>query len=634
MPIETSAEDGIPIDESTFPDDFFRSYVAENFDLDGSETLSSEEILAVKKISFPNYTSYHTMPLCESLEGIQIFTELEYLDCSGNKLSGEVDLSGLSKLVYLDCCSNYNEDKGLYISSLYLAGDTSLQELYCYNNILTELELSDCASSLTVLNCENNILTELDVSDCTNLITLYCGVNALTTLDVSGLSKLNWLSCNDGGLDELILGDNDSMTVLKCDGNNLTELDLRACPNLKTLTTEGYQLYGLDVSGLKDLQTLDCSYNNLGSLDLSNNPELYHLECDGTGLTELDITNNPEITNLDCSCNSLTELDLNSQETIRTINLSGQELSVTAFASDDKLAVSLEGLVKPENIENVTPDNPDVTLEGNCLIIPDAAADEVVYNYETKFGDMDVHLYIEDTVEINPDISSCAVMLSPESFVYDGTGHLPEITVMDGERILTEGIDYTVAYPENMDNTNAGDIEFSIIGKGFYTGEKDCTFTIKAAEIEDMTGVTIELSEDSYTYDGEAKTPAVTVMLADGTTLEEGTDYTVDYKGNTKAGTATVIVEFMGNYSGTETLSFTIEAVETETETNTDTGTESEVEAETEAETETENISALKADAVKTGDTTPAAFLAWLVVSSGFCFALLLLQRRKHDQER
>ena len=53
--------------------------------------------------------------------------------------------------------------------------------------------------------------------------------------------------------------------------------------------------------------------------------------------------------------------------------------------------------------------------------------------------------------------------------------------------------------------------------------------------------------------------PSVTVK--DGsTTLTSGTDYTVSYSNNTNAGTATVTVTGKGNYTGTKTASFTINA--------------------------------------------------------------------------
>lgn len=67
----------------------------------------------------------------------------------------------------------------------------------------------------------------------------------------------------------------------------------------------------------------------------------------------------------------------------------------------------------------------------------------------------------------------------------------------------------------------------------------------------------ISLSSNSYTYDGKAKTPTVTVKN-DVATLLEDTDYTVKYTNNINAGTATVTVTGIGNYTGTMTKNFTI----------------------------------------------------------------------------
>ena len=61
----------------------------------------------------------------------------------------------------------------------------------------------------------------------------------------------------------------------------------------------------------------------------------------------------------------------------------------------------------------------------------------------------------------------------------------------------------------------------------------------------------------AQTYTGEAIEPTVTVQ--DGvTTLTRGTDYTVAYSNNVNAGTATVTVTGMGDYSGTASKTFTI----------------------------------------------------------------------------
>lgn len=62
-------------------------------------------------------------------------------------------------------------------------------------------------------------------------------------------------------------------------------------------------------------------------------------------------------------------------------------------------------------------------------------------------------------------------------------------------------------------------------------------------------------------YAGKAITPSVTVIL-NGKKLKKGTDYTVSYANNTKAGsTASVIITGKGNYVGTAIQNFEIAAV-------------------------------------------------------------------------
>ena len=58
-------------------------------------------------------------------------------------------------------------------------------------------------------------------------------------------------------------------------------------------------------------------------------------------------------------------------------------------------------------------------------------------------------------------------------------------------------------------------------------------------------------------YTGEELTPAVTVKL-NGTTLKEGTDFTVYYISNIKVGTATVLISGEGSYVGITKATFSI----------------------------------------------------------------------------
>ncbi len=151
------------------------------------------------------------------------------------------------------------------------------------------------------------------------------------------------------------------------------------------------------------------------------------------------------------------------------------------------------------------------------------------------------------TTEIAIPISICTVEVE-DSYTYTGSAIKP-VTVKDGDKTLTVGTDYTISYTSN---TSAGTAKFTITGIGDYTGTYSGTFTIAKATC------TATLSATSYTYDGTAKKPSVTVKNASGKTVSSSY-YTVAYSNNTNAGTATVTITMTGsNYTGTITENFTI----------------------------------------------------------------------------
>lgn len=81
------------------------------------------------------------------------------------------------------------------------------------------------------------------------------------------------------------------------------------------------------------------------------------------------------------------------------------------------------------------------------------------------------------------------------------------------------------------------------------------TFTIVTGN--DLSEAEVILDKDSYSYDGTAKRPAVTVKF-DSRTLTEGKDYTVSCSSNINAGTGRVTITGKGSYTGTLTKAFTI----------------------------------------------------------------------------
>ena len=73
----------------------------------------------------------------------------------------------------------------------------------------------------------------------------------------------------------------------------------------------------------------------------------------------------------------------------------------------------------------------------------------------------------------------------------------------------------------------------------------------------DISSCSVALSQSSYVYDGNAKTPTVTVKNG-STTLKKDTDYTVTYANNKAPGSATVTITGTGDYTGSVDKTFDI----------------------------------------------------------------------------
>ncbi|GAB6394567.1 MAG: hypothetical protein MdMp024_0879 [Bacteroidales bacterium] len=137
---------------------------------------------------------------------------------------------------------------------------------------------------------------------------------------------------------------------------------------------------------------------------------------------------------------------------------------------------------------------------------------------------------------------------------YTGVSIQPAVTVVDGSRTLTLGIDYSVNYSNNV---NAGTATVIITGTGNYTGTATGTFTIVHSKIP-IQESWVQVIPDQY-YTGNPIYPAVIV-----TGLVQGVDYTVIYYNNTDAGTATALITGIGDYSGQIAQTFHIVSTGTE----------------------------------------------------------------------
>jgi hypothetical protein len=84
-----------------------------------------------------------------------------------------------------------------------------------------------------------------------------------------------------------------------------------------------------------------------------------------------------------------------------------------------------------------------------------------------------------------------------------------------------------------------------------------CLVGINAYAATDIANAEIKLSSTTQTYTGSQIKPAVDSVTVDDVELNT-TDYTVSYENNVNAGTATVVITGVGEYSGTATTEFTI----------------------------------------------------------------------------
>jgi hypothetical protein len=134
----------VEINETTFPDNAFRSFV-QSKDYGTDSKLTKEELNNVKELLLP-------MRDIQDLTGIEYFTSIVKLNCSMNKLTS-LDVSNLSQLATLQCYDNN-------LTELDLTNNSKLEIAYCDQNKLTSLSIPDTPSLILVSFSENQMKGE------------------------------------------------------------------------------------------------------------------------------------------------------------------------------------------------------------------------------------------------------------------------------------------------------------------------------------------------------------------------------------------------------------------------------------------------------------------------------------------
>jgi hypothetical protein len=150
--------------------------------------------------------------------------------------------------------------------------------------------------------------------------------------------------------------------------------------------------------------------------------------------------------------------------------------------------------------------------------------------------------YITATIEVVPNPIEC-------------TGYTVKPSTV---KVMDSGIGYTLIEGEDYTLTNEGGVapgnyEVTVTGKGNYMGSQTVNYSI----VGSLSSADVKLDYASAVYTGSALTPNATVKIG-SITLENGTDYTVEYFNNVNVGTATVKVIGLAGYTGSATATFNI----------------------------------------------------------------------------
>jgi uncharacterized repeat protein (TIGR01451 family) len=219
-----------------------------------------------------------------SLEGIESFTNLKRLYCSGNSLAA-LDISSLLHLTFLDCSNNALASLNLN-EPVYEANEYAYY-LNCSHNTLVSLDFKN--NKYDTLDCRHNALTSVDLSGITWAYEAYFSYNQLTEIvfpDTSGWDYgFDWLDVSNNLLTTFKVPTGGFLDF-NCDNNaQLLSLDMSSAGPFSTSLsiTNNASLQSIDFkNGLGDgcLEEDDMTGNCIITYSISNNPALQYICVD------------------------------------------------------------------------------------------------------------------------------------------------------------------------------------------------------------------------------------------------------------------------------------------------------------------------------------------------------------------
>ena len=287
----------IVINEDNFPDKVFReSLLKLEEGKDG--VLTQEEIAGITELDLTGFTEdLQYFEDVNSAEGIEYFTNLEYLRIPSAKGLTSMDLSNNKNLRRL-IMSNRGGIKtnGVGLKSLDLSNNTKLTKVEIDKLLnLSSIDFSSC-KNLESLGLYGDSLTNVNLADNTSLKELIIESNGIKNLNISNNTGLNRLSIVSNSLTNIDLTNNINITDLSVKSDSIKTLNLSKNAKLNYLSIyDSSGISNLDLSSLDELTTLYLKNSAISSIDISKNKNLCFINCWGTNITKLDISNNPNL---------------------------------------------------------------------------------------------------------------------------------------------------------------------------------------------------------------------------------------------------------------------------------------------------------------------------------------------------
>lgn len=244
-------------------------------------------------------------------------------------------------------------------------------------------------------------------------------------------------------------------------------------------------------------------------------------------------------------------IQINAQDDPKdiTINRGGGTVTLTAGLTpantNDRVTwtVDKEGIISLKQIAPLYGPTQKIQIQG-------LEEGTVVITAETQSGFRKSITVVVETI----GILDCAITIPDQIYTGEAIEALPS-SVKVGTVTLKRNIDYKVIGYKN--NITAGTALITIEGIGKYSGAKTETFTIKPRALS--TGASITYT-NTYVFKNSNIRPAVTVKYGD-LVLKNGRDYKVVYPAvSANAGSYTLKIDFMGNFSGTVSKTYKVTA--------------------------------------------------------------------------